>query len=588
MAITSDTPISTKQTETPIDLHANPVPRPLALARRHAALLFVLAVFLLSTFVIPVLAPVVTTDDWSYSRSAQILLTEGRLTIFPVVVATAIVPVAWGALFGLVLGPDVGVFRLSTVVMTAIGGLALYGLCRELGVSRGRGALGVATFLFNPLVFVLAFTFMTDPHFVAWMTIAVWLFARSIRPDDIDPRFVAAGATVAALAFLTRHQGALIAPAVVVALLLAHRLRLDRAGLRLAALALAPTVVAITAYAVWARSGNDATMQGTFVREIAQAGWDGTWWLVRWLPVFALAYVGFFVLPITVAAFPADHYLVRRMSRRGWILWGGVAAVIGIGVTILAARGSLMPYLPQFAGPTGLGPPDVLAGRPQLLGPEARPLVTLAVLASTLLLALALAGRMTLPASTQRSRAALVLSVAITQGAGVLPPSYHFLGWSAGSVDRYLLPLAPLTIALALWALRGIPLTIPFGWTVVALLAAVSIVGTRDYLTFMEAIWSLGDEAVAAGVPLDRLDAGAGWDGYYLYERGLAGNIAPRTKDGPWWVYMNGPATDSTYAVASAPVPGYDVIAERTYSSWLLGADPPLYLLRRQGEPGPP
>ena len=67
----------------------------------------------------------------------------------------------------------------------------------------------------------------------------------------------------------------------------------------------------------------------------------------------------------------------------------------------------------------------------------------------------------------------------------------------------------------------------------------------------MRAVWAMGEEATAAGVPLDRLDAGSGWDGYHLYEYGLEHRIRSRTpKGGPWWVYFYAPATDSAYVVA--------------------------------------
>src|SRR5262245_22755732 len=155
------------------------------LLRTHWVLLLVLAAFALATAIIPTMTPIAISDDWTYSRSAQILLAEGRLTVFPVVVATAVVPIAWGALFGLFFGPPLVAFPLSTLVLTALAPLALYALCRDLGVSRHRSALGVATWLFNPLVFVLAFTFMTDPHFAALLVITLWLFVRSLRATAI-------------------------------------------------------------------------------------------------------------------------------------------------------------------------------------------------------------------------------------------------------------------------------------------------------------------------------------------------------------------------------------------------------------------
>jgi hypothetical protein len=447
----------------------------------------------------------------------------------------------------------------------------------------------VAAFLFNPLVFVLAFTFMTDPHFVALLTIATWLFARSLGPIGIDGRLVLAGSGVAALALLTRHQGALLVPAVGCYLLLSNRLRFDRASLLLLARLTGLPLAAAVGYMVWQRSGpNVAAMQATFVQEIVAGGWSGTWWLARWLTVFVVVYLGFFALPLVAAALPFDHELVRGIPRRGWALFALWAAVAGTGVVVLAARGALMPYLPQFFGPTGLGPPDLLGGRAVVLGREGRTALTIVCVLATVVLALVAARGTAARPSGERSRAGLVLSVGIWQALGIVPPSYHFLGWSAGSVDRYLLPLAPIAIALALWGVRAMPLAAPLGWAATAALAIFSVAGTRDYLVFMGEVWRMGEEAIAAGVPIDRLDAGAGWDGYRLYEIGLANGVQPRTEGGPWWVYMNGPATDSTYVVAGAPIPGHDIVTERTYSSWLQREPPRLYLLRRHGEAIPP
>ena len=91
----------------------------------------------------------------------------------------------------------------------------------------------MATWLFNPLVFVLAFSFMTDPHFAALLIVTMWLFARSLGATEIDRRTLIAASAMAALAFLARQQGALIVPAVIGYLLLSRRLRFDRASLTL-------------------------------------------------------------------------------------------------------------------------------------------------------------------------------------------------------------------------------------------------------------------------------------------------------------------------------------------------------------------
>jgi hypothetical protein len=182
-----------------------------------------------------------------------------------------------------------------------------------------------------------------------------------------------------------------------------------------------------------------------------------------------------------------------------------------------------------------------------------------------------------------------VLAIGLGQVLGVMPPSYHYIGWASGSLDRYLLPLVPLAIALTLWGLRGLRIAAPLGWLVAAALALFAVAGTRDYLVFMRAVWATASEAVADGVPLDRLDGGSGWDGYYLYEYGLANGIRSRTpKGGPWWVYFYAPATDSAYVVAGKRIPRHITVREYPYSSWLQREPTSVSLLRRWGQPWPP
>jgi hypothetical protein len=593
-----------------LGISAAPSARLVPWVRANWAIIAVFLAFALAAFVVPTMAPIATTDDWAYTRSAQILLEEGRLTVFPVVAATAVFQIVWGALFGLIFEPTFGVFRLSTVVITALGAMALYALCRDLGVSRGRGALGVATLLFNPLVFVLAFTFMTDAHFMALLVIATWMYAKALRiggtelgdeatratqasplqGGGIDGRWIVAGSVVAGLAFLARQQGALIVPAVFLFLLATRRPRFDRSSVVLVLQLCAPMALAVGGYFLWLRYGNDVPrVQSQFLREILADGWSGTWWLLRRLTVVELMYLGFFTLPLMTTIIPFAGRLMEGIPRRGWLLFAAWQAVLLVGVIAFWVRGAYMPYIAQFFGSGGLGPPDVLGSRPILLGPEMRAVLTIVCFAASLLLALVAARAMGAPPSLERSRAGLVLAIGLGQVVGVMPPSYHYIGWASGSLDRYLLPLVPLAIALALWGLRDVRMALPLGWVVAAALAVFAVAGTRDYLVYMRAVWSMGEEAVAAGVPLDRLDTGSGWDGYHLYERGLEERIRSRTpKGGPWWVYFYAPATDSAYVVSGKPLPRHLVVARRPYSSWLQTKPTNLFLLRRLGAPWPP
>ena len=69
---------------------------------------------------------------------------------------------------------------LGFLTSVGLGGLALYALARDLGVSAHWSAVGLAAYLFHPLVLSLAYTFMTDPHYVSLMLIATWLYVRGL------------------------------------------------------------------------------------------------------------------------------------------------------------------------------------------------------------------------------------------------------------------------------------------------------------------------------------------------------------------------------------------------------------------------
>jgi hypothetical protein len=239
-----------------------------------------------------------------------------------------------------------------------------------------------------------------------------------------------------------------------------------------------------------------------------------------------------------------------------------------------------MPYVGQFVGTGGLGPPDVLGSRPRLLDRQLRDDVTVVCALAAMLLALVLCRSLRTAASPGRAGAGLVLAIALWQAAGVIPPSFHYVG-RGYSLDRYLLPLLPLGICLTLWAVRDLRLFQPVAWLIVAAFAVYSIAGTRDYLVYLDTAWSLGRDANALGVTNDHLDAGAAWDGYHLYTEGLDQGITKaRTRNGPWWVYFYGKPSDSTYVVTRKPIAGSTVVLSRDDDSWLGNESTRLSLVR--------
>ncbi len=574
--------------------------------RTHLALLLVLAAFAATAFIVPTLLDVATTDDWGYTRSVEILLDEGRLTVLPAVAATAVFQILWGALFGTVFGMSLGVMRLATVVMVALGAAALYALGRDLGVTKGRAALGTAVYLFNPLTFSLAYTFMTDPYFTSLLIISTACYVHGIRrgpdtgsPDGADPdtrpavlgggnRWLVAGSLVAGLAFLTRQQGALIPVGVALYLLVAGQLwpsrswRITLGPLLLLLRVGGPTAVMLIGYYLWLRFFNEVpAVQTGFLGAALDLGWAGAWTLFRNLSYIEIVYLGILTLPLSLPAVFGLPRVLGGMRVGGWVVFWGLQAVMLVGVASLWSLGRFMPYIGQFVGWSGIGPPDVLGSRPALWDLGFRRWLTVAAVLGALLMLAILASRIGSARTVLRSRAGLVVAMLAVQVVGILPPSFQYIE-RGYSLDRYLLPLVPLTIMLVLWALRDRRLFQPLGWAMIAAVAVYSVMGTRDYLVYMDSVWDYARYANSIGITNQQLDAGAAWDGYQLYTYGLDNNITSRTPyGGPWWVYFYGSPTDSSYVISGTPRDGYTIVESRLYDAWLRDDPQRLFLLRR-------
>jgi hypothetical protein len=565
-------------------------------AIRNWPVLIPLALFAIAATIIPTMTNVATTDDWAYTRAVEILYWDVRLTMFPVVAATAVGQVFWGGLFALLFGMELGVMRLSSVVMVAIGAIALYTILRQLGVSRSRSSLGMAVYLFNPLSFILSFSFMTDPHFASAMLISVAWYIFGLHPERPRPWVIVLASVFAGYAFWIRQQGVFIPVGVVCYLFVSRRLWFSWRSVRmLVQAALAPALM-LGVYYAWLYLVNDVPdVQEGFLKRARGYGWEGTWSLLRYLTYIEIAYLGFFLIPLTIALLPGFRARARQPLFSSPIgFWAFVAWVGALvtGLYVLTQQGRSMPYIGQFLGAGGFGPGDVPGPRRRLVEwTWFYDVLTIVSLCGAVILGLVLCRRFVDIRSPERAAAGLVGMIALWQVIGILPPSYSYLE-RGGSLDRYLLPLIPLTIALVLWSIRDLRVIQPLAWLAVAFLAVVSTAATRDYLVYMDAVWSMARDANRAGVANEKMDAGSGWDGYHLYtdmiEQNLTRNMSPSRS--PWWINFYAKQTDSTYIVSTDPGwrDGYVVVDQREYEQWLEDDPVSVYLLRKREAPWPP
>lgn len=577
-----DTPVVTPsplaQTRTSLALRLRAIPR------SFWPLIGVIATYVLAVFVIPTLAPVAISDDWTYARSVEYLVWDGRFHILSVAAATQVFQLFWGALFAELFGMSFGALRLSTITVVLLSGLAFYGICRELRISRERSALGTAVYLFNPILFALSYSFMSDPHFLALMVISTYGYVRGLRPGVEGERATVFGSIVAALACLQRPHGALIPLGVVTYLLVARRLRFDRASvLQFARIVAIPALTFIGYYAFI--SQGLPSQQGYFLDEARAAGVDQTWLLIKRLTVIEFVYIGLFVLPIVAAALPSFSELTKLDRMRQWILVLSWEAILVGGVVWFAGENRWMPYIPHFLGRSGPGSGDLRGARPALAGNDTFVVVTLVCVAASFVFAVAMARSMARQPGRDRAVVGMLVALLAWQVVGAVPPSLLFRNWII-SLDRYILPIMPFAILLVLWAVNPIRIWLAVAWSLVAFVTVFSIAGTRDALVFQENVWSLARQLNQQGVANTSLDAGYAWDAYHLWEFGVANGIPQKQFTGAWWTDVYAPATDSTYIISGSPIEGYTILSQHAYSSWLKRG--PVYLYVLQRTPPPP
>jgi Dolichyl-phosphate-mannose-protein mannosyltransferase len=159
-------------------------------------------------------------DDWTYAWSVEHLLKTGELRVLDWSAHYPFVQILWGTLFCLPYGFSFSTLRVSTVVFTWLGGLALYGTLREFGHTRSESVIATLVLLVNPVFFVLSFSFMTDVPFVSLSNISFFFITRGLRRRQSLELW--AGCAFAACAFFVR-QIAIAIPAAVLLYVLFER-----------------------------------------------------------------------------------------------------------------------------------------------------------------------------------------------------------------------------------------------------------------------------------------------------------------------------------------------------------------------------
>ena len=389
----------------------------------------------------------------------------------------------WAMPFIRVLGNSFVTLRLASVVLTGLGLVATFDLLRsEPGVSVRAAAFGAAAIAFNPYIFVLSGTFLSDLPALSFSLIALALVRRGAAAGHLGA--ILAGGLAAVLATTTR-QNALAAP-LAAAVLPARGPRARWIALLLGSVTPAVVGLAVTA---WFGSRQDVSPRSIYSPTSAHIA----------EVILRHAYV------LGLSAFPVLLLAPRRMLRADFLFWLTAFGVGTLAWLELTCRTYLQPYLKhlQFLPGDFITAVDVFSQAPPLV--EKVSLVGLTIAGC-----FGLAGLFAGPGGGARvggaGRSLLVFSLL----------QFGLMGMTRPVYDRYLIVLLPAVVLRTIP--RRSPSDRPWWWAGLAALAvaaAVSVAVMHDWLASNAARWELGHRAIARGVAPEDIDGSLPWNGWY-------------------------------------------------------------------------
>ncbi|HXF05690.1 MAG TPA: glycosyltransferase family 39 protein [Blastocatellia bacterium] len=272
-------------------------------------------------------------DAWAYAKAAEIFHATGRLVIPDRSPQSLIFLTLWSGLFTNLFGFSFLVLNFASLALNAIGAVFFALLLKEV---RGDSSIAIplAVYLFNPLFFLLAGSYLTDVPFLSLIVIAIYFFTRAYRRGSVVWALV--GSMVAASAFLIRQYAILLPVAAVVPLLWRDiGLPKSKTLAMIAAVVLPSTTTAILFF-LWLtyRHGIPSDFN---VYKLEFLNLPRILWSVLAIPFFASIYLGVFLSPLL----PGRTFCILSTEKKLWSLYG----LLLVGVTIiLAVRSSPLPF----------------------------------------------------------------------------------------------------------------------------------------------------------------------------------------------------------------------------------------------------
>jgi hypothetical protein len=499
-------------------------------------------------------------DDWSYAYMALKTSATGHLVYNGWTAPMLGVQAFWGAEWIRLLGFSFNVLRFSTLPFVAGCTAILYSLFRACGLSRQLVIFGVIGVMTSPLMLPFEASFMSDLPALFFLLLCFWCCQRVVEAQDWGP-FVSWSALlfVAGLAGGTVRQTDWLAPFVIfpVLALSASKSR----GLVLWSFWLTGIASAL-ALDLWLTSQPYYYSMPLFNTE----GWL--------LPaLFAVRNSSTLLIELACLMFPVLCLALRLKAERPKA--GFIAACTFFFGTVFLVSILVTDVRPvQLIAGNTVTEWGVITSGGEIPGQKA---IALPYPIQLLLVAGATVSAFMLVNACRKWPRATFRRAVSSSSRMFVGPFIAFTGLYLALVaartlsltahDRYLMPVLPLTVVLALMAFQELGIRRPSKMAVISLLAIScwGLAATHDYFAESRARLEAANELLTAGVPRQQISGGLEFDGWTeLLTSGHIPNVQPHNVHGallgsgrrqytmrpPFWFWAYTPSVDPKYILS--------------------------------------
>jgi hypothetical protein len=585
-----------KQTKTPFDL------------RLHWTFLLVGVTYFASVALISLKGEFPIGDDFIYNVAVRETLAAGSLKLNWSAQACYL-HILFGALICKLFGFSYSILRIDNVFWTAVGTVGMYLSVRTTGLGPQLSAIFAAIYLFNPIVYWLSFTYMTDAMSLALTNWFIYLTLLGLRQKSL------ANLAAGTLSLMTSLASRLFTAIFMVPCALAALLTWNFGASSWAVFALSiigPLALVIGLPALFRitdpimASVSLITMQmdmSSFMILSAHHPLQMGWKVLVALGQLAI-YEGPFCAPILFALLYDHLKHDRKLPRIAWLT--ATAVITATIATLVGHNEKLMPftsnilYPPYTCIPAVIGFPhswyhEVWAGITAVCTILGFAYICICVefacrtlwrIYDRLRKVIREGAKLTILQSILKRDLIAITSLAATYAFVALVIVAH-------DNDRYYsMVLAPALVVFAIvWRklrIRGIA-ALAILVTSVGLICAYTVASVHDSMSSYRARWQAINDLLASGVSPKQLDGG--WEFNMMQTPELIKTMHPIP--GGWRIDENDrgtpplnkvrwwPNVNDQYVVSQVECAGYAVLKRYSYRNWMLNSRKEMLSLKK-------